>query len=153
MWLPVAKPWHLTAASSACLHDEGTEPIGEVEVQLNRDSCVVPQVRPLIQIGPVPSPKAALAKTADAIKKHQQLKMTSMILELAMCIHTWTKSSLTTSHITIIHIPAHVTHWAPLVLVTDLYTAFAVTSSSHQPNITLGARCMYKLCIIDAMHR
>ena len=73
-----------------------------------------------------------------------------MILEIGN-VHTWTKSSLTTSHITIINIPAHVTHWAPLVLVTDLHTAFTITSSSHQSNVTLSACCTsFMNLIIDA---
>ena len=45
------------------------EPIGVAELQLNRDSSVVAQVRPPIQIRPVPSPNAALGKTANAVKR------------------------------------------------------------------------------------
>ena len=51
------------------MHDVelSTEPIGVVEEQSNRESSVVPQARPLIQIRPVPSPNAALGKTAEAM--------------------------------------------------------------------------------------
>ena len=54
--IPVAKPWQRTEASSACVHDVelSTEPIDVFEEQLNRDSSVVPQLRSLIQIRPVP---------------------------------------------------------------------------------------------------
>jgi hypothetical protein len=40
----------------------GTEPRGAVELQLNSVSSVPAHVRPLIQMGPVPSPKAAAGK-------------------------------------------------------------------------------------------
>ena len=44
------------------MQDEGTEPTGTEELQLNSDVSVPAQVRPLIQMGPVPSPKAAAGK-------------------------------------------------------------------------------------------
>ena len=69
--IPVAKPRQRTEASSACVHEVevSTEPIGVAELQLNRDSSVVPQVRPLIQMRPTPSPYAALGKADDAVKR------------------------------------------------------------------------------------
>lgn len=67
--VPVANPRQCTEASSACLHEVefSTEPIVVMEEQANNDTCVVSHVRPLIQIRPVPSPKVALAKNADAV--------------------------------------------------------------------------------------
>ena len=48
--------------SFECAHEFGTEPSGTEELQLNSDSSVPAHVRPLIQMGPVPSPKAAAGK-------------------------------------------------------------------------------------------
>ena len=65
--------------------------------------------------------------------------------------HTWSKSSLTTCYMTIVQIPSHITHCAPLVLVADFHTAFTITSSSHQTNVTLSASCMFKAVTIQLM--
>ena len=68
------------------MQDEGTEPTGTEELQLNSDVSVPAQVRPLIQMGPVPSPKAAAGKVLVTENKSDAIY--SRIYQECLLLHS-----------------------------------------------------------------
>lgn len=119
-----------------------TQPSWVVAVQSKSDLSVPVQERPLIQMGPVPEPNAPAVRdsvTIDYINTCIKTNPKTKIYCLTCCSSRI--SSLIACHSCILKTPSNVTYGAPLVLVTDLHTPFIVTSTSHQPNVSLRASC------------